>query len=321
MAPLVWLVTGTTSGIGRALVDQIISRGDKIIAAGRKVEQRLGSIKSDSVALLELDVAAGREVITAKINEAWNIFGHIDILLNNAGMSAIRSAEESDDAYINTMFTVNLFGQMHITSAILPLLRARAAAGKPARIGFTSSSTAWAPLPFMSHYAASKAALSAYVEGLHKELKPLGIQCVAFECGGCLTHLGQPREEKPAAAAATTTGEESGGALKAYEKGFADLMGMFGSDPMAFMPGDAARVAERMVAVVTMGLGVEGGVTGKKWAVRVVLGSDAYDHVRQKCEEMLKLTEEWKYLSYSTDRDGYGGVTQRSYLDMVSILE
>jgi short-subunit dehydrogenase len=90
------------------------------------------------------------------------------------------------------MFQANLFGHMHVTKAILPYFRAQG----NGRIGFTSSSTAWAPLPFMSHYAASKAALSAYVEGLHKEIRSLGIQCVAFECGGFPTHLGQPREEQ-----------------------------------------------------------------------------------------------------------------------------
>ncbi|KAK3689576.1 hypothetical protein B0T22DRAFT_427941 [Podospora appendiculata] len=314
MAPLVWLVTGTTSGIGRALIEHIVSRGDKVIASGRKIEERLGSLKSESLALLELDMTAGPAAMADKVKEAWSIFGHIDILLNNAGMSAMRTAEESDESYISKMFTVNLFGPMQLTQALLPYLRAArsGAAAAPARIGFTSSSTAWTPLPFMAHYAASKAALSAYVEALHKEVAPLGIDCVAFECGGFPTHLGQPRAEGETAFAS-----ESSGGIAAYAPGMAALGGMFMADPMAFMPGDLGKVAVGMVDVLKR----EGVAAGRPWAVRVLFGSDAFDSVRQKCDEMLRLTGEWKDVSYGTDRDGYAHVTRREYLEFVSILE
>ena len=95
MAPLVWLVTGSTSGIGLALVQHIHARGDKVIASGRKVEERLGHLKTDSFALHEMDITSSGEVIAAKIKEAWLIFGHIDVLVNNAGMSAMSAAEEA----------------------------------------------------------------------------------------------------------------------------------------------------------------------------------------------------------------------------------
>lgn len=95
MAPLVWLVTGSTSGIGRSLVQYIVARGDKVIASGRKVEERLGEFKSDSFALLELDITASGDVIAQKIKQAWEIFGRIDVLVNNAGVSAMKPAEEA----------------------------------------------------------------------------------------------------------------------------------------------------------------------------------------------------------------------------------
>lgn len=96
MAPIVFLVTGTTSGIGAALVDQIVARGDKVIAAGRKIEQRLAHLKSENIALLDLDVCAGFIDIQSQVKKAWTIFGHIDVLMNNAGMSATKSAEEAE---------------------------------------------------------------------------------------------------------------------------------------------------------------------------------------------------------------------------------
>lgn len=96
MAPLIWLVTGSTSGIGAALVEKIVARGDKVIASGRNVEQRLGHLKSDNFAVLELDITTAQSEINMKVKQAWDIFGHIDVLMNNAGMSAMKSAEEAE---------------------------------------------------------------------------------------------------------------------------------------------------------------------------------------------------------------------------------
>jgi NADP-dependent 3-hydroxy acid dehydrogenase YdfG len=96
MAPLVWLVTGSTSGIGAALANEIVARGDKVIASGRQVERKLSHLKSDSFALLELDTATGLPEVEIKIKEAWGIFGHIDVLVNNAGIASVKSAEEAE---------------------------------------------------------------------------------------------------------------------------------------------------------------------------------------------------------------------------------
>lgn len=84
MAPLVWLVTGASAGIGAALVEEIVRRGDKVIAANRQVSQ-MADRASENVSLLELDMTSGSKVIASKVKEAWQIFGHIDVLVNNAG--------------------------------------------------------------------------------------------------------------------------------------------------------------------------------------------------------------------------------------------
>ncbi|KXJ87915.1 hypothetical protein Micbo1qcDRAFT_123975 [Microdochium bolleyi] len=308
MAPRVWLVTGATSGIGAALVQEIVSRGDKVIASGRKVEERLGSIKSDDIALLELDITASVEDITAKLKDATSIFGHIDIVMNNAGMSAMKSAEEASEDFINTMFQVNLFGHMRITQAILPFFRAQG----HGTLAFTSSSTLWAPLPFMSHYAASKAGLSAYVEALDKELRPLGIRCVAIECGGFPTSLGQPRDT-------SQQGFGAGGpAIKAYEPLFGKLVGKFVANPMDHMPGDVQKASRRIVDVVRR----EGLAAGLPWAVRVALGSDGMGSAKQRCEQQLQLVQRWQKLSLSTDREeGKESVALKDMFEFSTVLE
>ena len=157
MAPLVWLVTGTTSGIGAALVDSIAARGDKVIATGRNASQRLADKKSDNVAALDLDVAASKADIEVQIRKALDIFGRIDVLINNAGMSSTSSVEEASEDFVSQLFQVNLFGAMKVTQAVLPHMRAQ----KFGRIGFIGAGLGWQPFPFLGHYAMAKAALSS----------------------------------------------------------------------------------------------------------------------------------------------------------------
>ncbi|KAK3995273.1 3-oxoacyl-reductase [Cladorrhinum sp. PSN332] len=320
MAPLVFLITGTTSGIGLALVQHVLTRGDKVIATGRNIHARLADLKaqspSDQLALLELDITASPSVLAEKAKEAWSIFGHVDILLNNAGMSAMCSAEEATEQFVSTMLSVNFTGPLNVTQAFLPYIRAHAA-GETATarpvIAYTSSSSLWTPLPFMSHYAASKAALSAYVESLGSELKPLGIDVVAFECGGCPTSLGQPRTgggSKEFQIVAPTQLPE------VYGEGVGKFVGMFSRDPMGFMPGDLGKVSRTMVEVLKR----EGPSKELKWAKRVVLGSDSWGCAQYRTEQMLVLLERWKGVSLGTDRDGVKGGVDEEYLGWGDIL-
>lgn len=85
MAPLIWLITGATSGLGEALVSSALAAGDRVVATGRQAEERLAHLASDNVAVVDLDVSASREHIEAQVKKAWESFGRIDILVNNAG--------------------------------------------------------------------------------------------------------------------------------------------------------------------------------------------------------------------------------------------
>lgn len=94
MAPLVWLVTGCSSGFGAAFVHEIIARGDKAIAIGRKTEARLAHLKGTGASILDLDVTASQEDLDAKIKEAISLYGRIDVLVNNAGYLEMGFIEE-----------------------------------------------------------------------------------------------------------------------------------------------------------------------------------------------------------------------------------
>jgi NAD(P)-dependent dehydrogenase (short-subunit alcohol dehydrogenase family) len=219
----------------------------------------------------------------------------------------MRANPSASDAYVNNLFQVNLFGHMNITRAILSRFRAQG----HGRIAFTSSSSVWGPLPYMSHYAAAKAALSAYAESLHKEVGPLGIRCVDFMCGGFATNLGQPRETGQVAFGAEGT------QITAYEPLLRNVVGMFASDPMSFMPGDLTKVAAIMVDIIKG----EGIASGRQWAMSVALGSDSFDSGKQRSQDQLKLLDEWKDVSIGTDRDDHSHVTSKKYLEFASMLE
>ncbi|KAF3403578.1 putative oxidoreductase [Penicillium rolfsii] len=307
--PLVWLVTATTSGLGAALVETLLARGDRVIAAGRNAEQRLSSLKlkSPNVALLNLDLSAGRVHIFEQINKACAIFGHIDVLINNAGVSSPSSIEEADDEFVDSIFKVNLFGTLHATQAILPHFRAQ----RHGTIAFVGAGLAWAPLPFLTHYAASKAALDIFAEGLVKEVGSLGIRSVIFEPGGFASQLGQPRP-----------GSELGfgkfsPSIPDYNALFDDVMSLFGTELAVDIPGDVSKIAERIADVITQ----KGPADGKEVPVRVILGCDALAIVKQKCTEQLTLAKDWESLSLSTDRDGRGHGVSQGCLKFTSILD
>ncbi|KAF4336112.1 3-oxoacyl-(acyl-carrier-) reductase [Fusarium beomiforme] len=306
MPQQVWLVTATTSGLGAAVVQNIAARGDRVIATGRGATDRLKHLQSDDVYLLDLDVTALRAEIDAQIKKAWDVWGHVDVLLNNAGISAPKTIEEADDDFVKNIFDVNLFGTLHVTQAILPYFRAR----QSGTVAFIGAGVGWGPLPFLAHYAASKAALGAFVEGLAKEVRRFNIRCIIFEPGGFPSQLGQPREGSV----------EGFGKYKpsidAYNPGFEELMGVFVSDIAPNVPGDISKLADRIVDCVK----VEGISAGRPKPVRVILGSDALRLIEQKCKEQLELASSWEDVSLSTDRDGHDHVASKGMLRFSSIL-
>jgi NAD(P)-dependent dehydrogenase (short-subunit alcohol dehydrogenase family) len=139
----------------------------------------------------------------------------------------------------------------------------------------------------------TKAALSAFAESLHKEVCDLGIRSVAFDCGGFITNLMQPREGDHAAPASETT--------EAYKPLLAEFLGMFATDPMGLMPGEPSKAASTMVDIIKG----EGVAAGRPWATRIVLGSDSLDAAKHRREEELKLLKDWEPVSVSTDGRKY----------------
>ncbi|VUC36837.1 unnamed protein product [Clonostachys rosea] len=306
MPQLIWLVTATTSGLGAALVQHLASRGERVIATGRKAEERLAHLKSENVAVLDLDVTASRDQIDAQIAKAWQVWGRIDILYNNAGVSAPKSIEEASGDWVRSMFDVNLFGALHVTQAILPYFRE----GQSGTVAFTGAGVGWGPLPFLTHYSASKAALGIFVEGLAKEVRQFGIDCMIIEPGGFPSQLGAPRE-----GSLEGFGQYQP-SIEAYNSLFAETMRVFASEIMPNIPGDINKLVERIVDILKS----EGVCAGRSRPCRVIIGSDALRLIQQKCKEQLELSESWEDVSLSTDRDGHDHAASEGMLRLTSIL-
>lgn len=170
--PGVALVTGASSGIGRATAQALQSEGFRVFGTSR----RPASKQSDGVTMLACDVtddASVAEMVESVLAEA----GRIDLLVNNAGMGLFGGAEESSTAQAQALFDVNVFGVLRVTNAVLPAMRRQ---GK-GRIVNLSSVQGFIPAPYFALYASTKHAIEGYSESLDHELRPFGIRVSLVE--------------------------------------------------------------------------------------------------------------------------------------------
>lgn len=160
------LITGCSSGFGLATARQFLERDWKVIAAMRTPRADVLP-RAPNLELLALDVTKAES-----ISRAVDAVGPIDALVNNAGLGLLGVLEGTPMETARALFETNTFGPMALTRAFLPSFRARRAGV----IVNVSSSTTLAPLPLLSTYTASKAALNAFTECLALELAPFGIR-------------------------------------------------------------------------------------------------------------------------------------------------
>jgi NAD(P)-dependent dehydrogenase (short-subunit alcohol dehydrogenase family) len=175
----VWLITGASRGIGAGIVRALLAAGEKVVATARKAESvRSSHGTSDNLLSLALDVTkpdqAERAVADAKAR-----FGRIDVLVNNAGYGQLGHFETISPEQIQRQFDTNVFGAMHVTRAVLPVMRAQGAG----HVFTISSAIGLVSVPGSTMYAATKHALEGWMEGLAAELKNFGIAATLLEPG------------------------------------------------------------------------------------------------------------------------------------------
>jgi NAD(P)-dependent dehydrogenase (short-subunit alcohol dehydrogenase family) len=167
------LVTGASSGIGKAATLALVAAGFQVIGTSRDTSRVTAG---DGVTLLDLDVT-GEASVRGVVGQVIERFGRIDVLVNNAGLGTNGAAEEVSVAQAQRVFDVNVFGLMRMTKAVLPHMRARGRG----RIINVSSVGGFVPNPFMAVYVGSKHAVEGYSESLDHEVREHGVRVLLVQ--------------------------------------------------------------------------------------------------------------------------------------------
>jgi NAD(P)-dependent dehydrogenase (short-subunit alcohol dehydrogenase family) len=179
-----WLITGCSTGLGRALAQAVLARGDNAVVTARDTSklQDLATEFPTTALAVALDVT-DQSQIDAAVRQAGERFGAVDVLVNNAGYGYRAAIEEGDDADVRALFDTNVFGPVAMTKAVLPGMRSRRSG---AIVNISSIGARICP-PGSGYYSATKAALEGVSGSLQKELKPLGISVTVVEPGAFRT--------------------------------------------------------------------------------------------------------------------------------------
>ncbi|MBV8788078.1 MAG: SDR family NAD(P)-dependent oxidoreductase [Mycobacterium sp.] len=179
-----WLITGCSTGLGRALAEAVIAAGHNAVVTARDVAKvaDLAESAPERALAVALDVTKPAQVVTA-VRQAQERFGSVDVLVNNAGYGYRAAVEEGDDADIRTLFETHFFGTVAMIKAVLPDMRARRSG---AIVNISSIGATVTPVG-SGYYASVKAAIEGISGALRGELEPLGISVTIVEPGAFRT--------------------------------------------------------------------------------------------------------------------------------------
>jgi NAD(P)-dependent dehydrogenase (short-subunit alcohol dehydrogenase family) len=180
----VWFITGSSTGFGRLLAEELLKRGERVIATARDVSkvQDLLQKYPDQARAFSLDVTKPAQITTVA-TQAINSFGHVDVLVNNAGYGVNGAIEEVSEEEFESMFQTNLYGLIRTTRAFLPHFRQRRTGHilNFSSIGGLIGAAGW------GFYNTTKFAVEGFSEALAAELNPLGVHVTVIEPGAFRT--------------------------------------------------------------------------------------------------------------------------------------
>jgi NAD(P)-dependent dehydrogenase (short-subunit alcohol dehydrogenase family) len=270
-----WLITGCSTGLGRALAEAVISAGHNAVVTARDAARvaDLAVESTDRVLALPLDVTDPAQV-TAAVRQAEEKFGGVDVLVNNAGYGYRAAVEEGDDSEIRALFETQFFGAVAMIKAVLPGMRVRRSG---AIVNISTIGVQIMPAG-SGYYAASKAALEAMSGALHGELKPLGISVTVIEPGAFRTDFAG-RSLTQSSTVIDDYADTAGKRRKEHDT-------VHGTQP-----GDPAKAARAIITAVE----------SNEPPAFLLLGNDALNVYRRLATGRLDTIEAWKQLTTSTD--------------------
>jgi NAD(P)-dependent dehydrogenase (short-subunit alcohol dehydrogenase family) len=272
-----WLITGSSSGFGRLLTEQLLARGDRVAATVRRPAalDGLRAEHGDRLWTARLDVTdaeQARRVVT----EAFGALGPIDVVVSNAGFGLLAAVEEASDEQIRRVIDTNLLGSINLIRSALPHLRAQGRG----RILQVSAAGGQAAYPYFGFYIASKWGIEGFCETAAREVAPFGISLTIVEPGATPTGFGRAADTAPARP--EYDGTPAGEVRRAIAAG-------------AFtFPNDPAKIAAAMIGLVDSGAA----------PLRLTLGSDAYEDVHASLTARLTELEAQREVAFSVDKKG-----------------
>ena len=268
-----WFITGTSSGFGMAFALHALERGYNVVATARTLAklEPLQRMAPDRVLVEKLDVTAPGDAERA-VTDARRRFSRIDVLINNAGYGIVGAVEETPEAQLRALMETNFFGAMNVIRAALPALRAQ----RGGAIVNISSLGGQLSVAGFGAYSAAKFALEGASEALAQELRPFGLKVLIVEPGQFRTGFaGAALRHMPA--------------IEAYR----DAVG--GTREFARRM-DGAQSGDPKKAAAA----IEAALDSPNTPLRLQLGADAVDAVRNHAEALLEDLEAWEALARST---------------------
>ena len=184
-----WFITGTSKGFGRIWAETALQRGDQVAATARNVDtlSELNNKYGNKVLTLELNVN-NKAAVSSAVEQAYDKFGRLDVVVNNAGYGQFGAIEELSEQEVRDQIETNLFGALWVTQAVLPILR-KQKSGHILQVSSIGGVTAFAGIGM---YHASKWGLEGFSQALSQEVRDLGIKVTLIEPVGYSTDWGGP---------------------------------------------------------------------------------------------------------------------------------
>ena len=270
----VWLITGSSRGLGREFAIAALEAGHKVAATARKVSdlEDLQMTYGENVLPIALDVtneAQANEAVQSTIAK----FGRVDVLVNNAGYGNVAPVEDTSLAEFREQIETNLFGTIILSKAVLPHFREQKGGHF---IQVTSIAGRMGPIG-RAPYAAAKWGVEGFSETLAKEVAPFGVKVTLVEPGGFRTDF----------AGASTSLQEG---RPEYDETVGKTA-RFQRDFNGKQPGDPKRAAAALLQIASE----------VNPPFRLIIGSDAYNAIEKNDLAKIEAAKEWKFLSISTD--------------------
>lgn len=267
-----WFITGTSTGFGRLLTEQLLARGDRVAATLRRPEalDDLRAAYGHQLWVARLDVTDG-EAVRQVLDRAFAELGTIDVIVNNAGYGVFASVEEASDEQIERVIDTNLLGSIRVVRAALPHLREQGS-GHIVQVSTAGGQTTY---PNFGYYHASKWGVEGFAQTLAAEVAPFGIVVTIVEPGATQTGFGAGLDRAPVMAEYDET--PAGDVRRALADGAFPL------------PNDPDKLAAAIIAHVDSGSTV----------LRLPLGSDTYEDVRASLVARLAEHDAGKETAYS----------------------